>query len=316
MTRESLREYQLIREEMRGVKDCMTNYVGYMLGGSGAAIFGFTALSISGVGYIGLAYSALMMSLLVSMVLLVIFYKFHSHNRYAGYCKLLSFEKFEYLATVRPVQLFTWETCLEMLRGAETKPNTLYEIVDRFDFFDSIRVELIKKLNDYLGPRNGKNLPQSAPADERGFWRGFKRLFLALLGQSKTISWGFPPYVVAVFFVLCTGFLAVGVYSTLVGVFGDVSKELFSNTSHKYILEGVTLLILIMQAFLWRLFCRRLQSLMEGSATVEAFFWLFLPIRASLLFSQNIAPQYPDITPQKKNDGIDGSNYSLKTDLT
>jgi len=44
MQPENLREYEIIRNEMFTVKDCITKYIGYVFAGFGAAIYGLVRI--------------------------------------------------------------------------------------------------------------------------------------------------------------------------------------------------------------------------------------------------------------------------------
>ena len=85
-------EYEMIRNEMQQLKDSITNYFGFVLGGFGASIIGVSLLGGEKLPShaSGLALTGLILAATVSLILRVLFYKFYSHNRYAGYCKLLN----------------------------------------------------------------------------------------------------------------------------------------------------------------------------------------------------------------------------------
>lgn len=289
MRTESLEEYRLIRDEMKAVKDCMNTYIGYVLGGSGAAVFGLTALASVRVNYSAMAYTALMMSLLVSMVLLVIIYKFYSHNRFAGYCKLLSQEVFPADQETPGPNLFTWEICVQRLRAAEESPRLLLDWASQVKASEPDQSGLWWMMVQYMGDPAGAPTQRTAPVDRRRFWRGLWRLALALCGRSRTNSWGFPPFVVAVFFVPCTGFWALGAYSAAMAI-QNFMESLGNNCALLFVVATVS----VSQCLLWFRFCGRLEALMDGSATVEAFFWKFLPIRIDCLRAQKISAAYVD----------------------
>jgi DNA polymerase elongation subunit (family B) len=289
MRSESLQEYRLIRDEMKAVKDCMNSYIGYVLGGSGAAVFGLTALASVRVNYAAMAYTALMMSLLVSMVLLVIIYKFYSHNRYAGYCKLLSQELFLSQEDGQGADLFTWEICVQRLRAAETSPKLLLDWASEGKTAEPEESGLQWIIMQYVGDPTGAPRHRAAPVDKWRFWRGLRRLVLALCGRSRTNSWGFPPFVVAVFFVVCTGFWAFGGYSGVMAL-----QDFMDSPANNGALAFVVATVCVAQCLLWFRFCGRLEALMEGSATVEAFFWKFLPIRMDCLMAEKITATYVD----------------------
>jgi hypothetical protein len=282
MTSQTLREYQLIREEMKLVKECMTTYVGFVLGGTGLAVYGLTSLGSKDVGYLGMAYTAFMMSLLVALVLLILFYKFHSHNRFAGYCKLLSQETFNYSGLSPAPDIFGWEICLEWLRRSEARPGMLSEFARETVLTDPTQDGLLRVLARYAVDQAG-----SWRKKQRLSWLGLERLASTIFDRTTTTSWGFPSFVAGVFFVLCSGFLVFAGYCT-VSAFTCHCTPL----KDRIVLIAVGLSVLVVQAFLWRSFCIRLHRLMASSTTVEGFFWRFLPIRARYLVLQGIAPRY------------------------
>lgn len=88
MQPENVREYEMVRQEMSSVKDCITKYIGFVLGGSGAAIFliarmghntGEKVLIMNDYETCLICYA---ITTIINFVLLILFYKFHSHNRF------------------------------------------------------------------------------------------------------------------------------------------------------------------------------------------------------------------------------------------
>jgi hypothetical protein len=303
MENQSIQEYKLVREEMTRLKDCLTNYVGFALGGSGAAIMGITSFRDLWSEIIGMPFVALILSLLVSMVLLIIFYKFNSHNRFAGYCKLLSYERFVMYPANLATQIFSWEICLGQLRRTEINPAEFRNIIHSIICHKPTKSQMERKLEEHTGPQiNFKNL-----------CRGFRYLVFAPFGQPKANSWGFPPLVTSVFFLLSTFFLGLGLFGILrpfrdMGLFEiamafpaeglseivivffnsmDFGKCLFLISIGAFLIFGVIIL--------WSMFCCKLRLLMEGSIMIDAFFWRFLPIRIEFLNSNNIIPEYINI---------------------
>jgi len=118
MQNPNITEYKSIREEMSDLKTCMTHYVQMVLGGSGVIITVFAALSKSSdQSSTSLAFSLLSLAiiLVLSCILEILFYKFHSHNRYAGYCKALTVERYTYSES-SPEHIILWEVALSDLR--------------------------------------------------------------------------------------------------------------------------------------------------------------------------------------------------------
>lgn len=45
MQKQNIREYELARKELFDIRNCITTYVGFVIGGSGVAFMGITLLS-------------------------------------------------------------------------------------------------------------------------------------------------------------------------------------------------------------------------------------------------------------------------------
>lgn len=106
MQKENVEEYKLIRQEMLSLKNCITNYVGMALAGTGAAVAAYAILPNGKTST--LALSALSLALIITLILNVLIYKFHSHNRYAAYCRLLEQEHWTLSRHVDSVYLWNW----------------------------------------------------------------------------------------------------------------------------------------------------------------------------------------------------------------
>lgn len=281
MQAENLQEYTLIREEMIQLKDCVTSYMGFVLGGSGLAIFGLA--SIEPVSGSVMAYFSLILSLIFSLVLVILLYKFNSHNRYAGYSMLLNQERHDKNQTDmnNQTQLVAWELCMERLRRSDIKPKQLTLLLTKIK--TQMDPETIKDLawiiNKYTGP--------NPPIDKGKRIKGAYHLILSLRGKVKTNSWAFPAFVVSVFFTLILAFILAGIYGLVI-----FSLDAKSISRELVVLWVVSLTILTMQGYLWQTFCGKLYALMSGSATVDGFFWRFMPIRAAYLNEYHINPNY------------------------
>jgi hypothetical protein len=182
MQPENIDEYKVVREEMLRLKDCMTNYVGMALAGAGAAIAAFAVLPNRNPPT--LALSALALALIITLILNVLIYKFHSHNRYAAYCKLLAQE--HWIRAQRTGPFYLWELLLSELR--------LFSIEQK------------------------KSRRQSER--RRHPFKGVSLLWNALFhGARNWSTWEFPFYVVAIFFALVLLFFSASVYfAMLIGI--------------------------------------------------------------------------------------------------
>ena len=88
------KEYLRIREEAESVKICMTDYVKFLVLGIGVAFYawGNSVVTVAPEKLWIIALSAFCIAVISGLLLLVLIYKFISHNRYVGYCQALSLE--------------------------------------------------------------------------------------------------------------------------------------------------------------------------------------------------------------------------------
>jgi hypothetical protein len=185
----NIKEYELIRQEMTTVKECITQYLGFVLGGTGIAVYAILAMSNTGTRFCEVAFISFVLSIMMSFVLLVLFYKFYSHNRFAGYCKLLNQEDLGSSDDGKDVCLLSWEVCIERLRASDSSPNVASDLVNKVKIQNiEDRVSLGLLINEYIG--------KNPPGDRNKFLRGLKILLLAMIGSIETRSWGFPPIIV------------------------------------------------------------------------------------------------------------------------
>ena len=301
MQNSNVKEYSSIRMEMNNLKECITKYIGYAFAGSGAMIYGLARIESSNTGSISheIAFIAAAFSMLLSLILLVIFYKFDSHNRFAGYCKMLNHEHHEQLSeeskktiaensqedkpqTIagkpdNTQDLFSWEVSVGDLRWLESMPENLGHVLKKLDISEPDKTKLRPEIENCLGKQPG--------IDDEKYLRGFGILIKTLfLKNIRTYSWGFPPLVVIIFLFLVSGFLLSSWFVTYkIGFITNISLLVFES--------GVT----VFQLLLWIHLCGRLFSLMNGSTTVYSFFWKFIPLRALFLNKFGIKPSYISI---------------------
>lgn len=283
MQSQNVREYELVRQDMVEIKECITKYMGFVLGGSGAAIFGLSALKFSTQECFALAYASSFLTVSITLVLFLLFYKFTSHNRFAGYCKLLNHERYRKNNNCSFPQLLTWEMCMDRLRASDLI--SAQESVEKFEDIDISEIDgqNKKRLFHLLEKLSGKE----ASVDKNKHTKGFKLLLKTFRGKSSSSSWGYPPFVVTLFFLLCLGFLSTGIFGTILSIFDGKILAL-----SKLTLCVIMIIILICQYIAWRFFCGKLYSLMEGSNTVDAFYLRFIPIRTEILNELEIIPHY------------------------
>lgn len=281
MQHENITEYKLIRKEMLNLKDCITNYIGFVLGGSGAAVFVLFSISGPSASVFGKAYTALVISTIISLVLMILIYKFNSHNRFAAYCKLLNHERYELPVDFNSNELLlSWEITVERLRYSDINDQWLINLAKKgIEAKELDEKKLVKLLEKYTGKK--------ADVDNKKLRKGVWLLPKTILGRAVSKSWGFPPFVVAIFFLLCFGFFIVGLYETY-----EVIRLNSIEGTDQIILGLFAIFILIIQTSLWWRYFGKLHTLMKGSATVSGFFIRYLPIRIRFLNSYGIIPRF------------------------
>ena len=250
-------EYKLVREEMLEVKNCITHYMGYVLAGSGAALAFIAAIKKAGNFDYVIAYVCLLYSLIITLITIILSYKSVSHNRFAGYCQLLSVERHENpLPNETPQQLFGWEYILSKMRR------------------ERAGIMLRDSLNPQIKPKRRANTGDKS-ADFRAPRKraGAKILFRAVVSGTRSNSWEFPPLIISICALFSTCFFIAGL-----GFFFSFSsfEGLFDFTAARWKLEYLHLLavipVLFLQIMLWRRLKSELFNLMNGEATIERFY--------------------------------------------
>lgn len=301
MQKQNIREYEIVRSELVNIRNCITNYIGFLIGGSGFAFIGLVfVVNYSQEKLLAQVGIPLVLSTLITMTQMILFYKFLSHNRYAGYCKLLNHELHEPFAEEAPldndVDIILWEACMDTLRKSDfdesllekalgSKVVKLCEEEDNEDEDVLRNKKLFVKMIDDISKKN-------APVD-KGIWRhlyGFKYL-RAIFGSNKADSWPFPALVNAIFILLTPLFLITAVYFLIAKMPQEDGQFVWQKV---YLLCLVaTILVCVYHFIMWVIFAGKLFTLLQGRNTVDHFCWRFLPFRAQLLnSSKRIRPKY------------------------
>ncbi|MDD4874380.1 MAG: hypothetical protein PHE15_05330 [Dehalococcoidales bacterium] len=275
------KEIELIRKEMTSLKDCITKYVGYVFAGSGAAVYGIARMNrlqdsiLNNDISFGMSFVSFVISVIISFITVIIFYKFHSHNRYAGYCKVLSHEKYTFPDGKEIKLTFSWEMAVGKLRCLDLDSEKMKELIKKTK---------INKISEKEKEKLGDRIVELIDSiDKKGkFFDGLKILAIALTGKVESRSWAFPPFVTSICFILSLGFVAAGHFLA------------FNKGFSFNFLLVIAIITSIFQIVLWWRLIKKLDDLMNGNLTVESFFLKLLPIRSSYLNSYDIIPEYLD----------------------
>jgi len=289
-------DYHFIREEMKNLKNCITHYLGFVLGGSGVSFIGFYTIDNHVDKYELIAFISLILAVTISIVLFIIFYKFNSHNRYAGYCKLLNQEQLKTEDTQvsqKNYDVTSWEICMDRLRISDFEDKPFEDLLPDLVGDDIIKAD---KINEIL-ELSGKN----KKADEGRYLKGIKIILEILRGKVQSKSWQFPIFVVGVFISLATIYVVFSLFS--MWQVHPIFKNTFSIHNIDLSIISYALLLLVFTG-MWIAYFGKLANLMCGSATVDAYCWKFLPARYGFIKRKSMDIKYSLIT-LKENVKVD-----------
>ena len=335
MRNENIEDYKLSRNEMREVKNCITTYMGYTFGGAG--LFAGALVFLKSGDFdtnIALAFCNAIcgISIIVSLVLWVLFYKFNSHNFHAGYCKLLNKESWLLRPGAPPESshkksddFLAWEWCIGELRKINTKPGELHRIL-KYDLCDGIyrggaggitilKDEIIKEIEHHSTRfrlrkrdldlqiedvtedgfasddiRDEKKKAREGHVNKWKRWKGLGILFRGVFGRTSPSSWGFPVTVTVsylvlhlVMFVTCLAILGMNYPGGLNPAWDQPLKFVAAVPAFYASSAALLVFTFVVQVAFWLTFSGKLFALMRGDATVEAYQWRFVPVRAYVL---------------------------------
>ena len=298
-------EYRIIRDEMQRLLNCITTYLGYVLGGFGASVVTIFAVIgsaskisiVAGDSQTAVAETAalvamvlLLLAIAMSMVLQIIFYKFNSHNRYAGYCKLLNQEQLILSTPINPapgagaIDVMSWETCVDRLRDSDfdsvTHPNPIPPIVPGLVGAHVINAGDSSEITSRVGPDKS--------VDKHKYVNGFWLICQSLIGRVTTRTWQFPLYVVGVFLAITLIYIGLSIYAIHTRI-PELIRGISDGSSYYGLIYAVLVAIL---AVMWLAFFGQLHTLMKGSATVDSYCWRFLPLRFEFIRKKHPTIEY------------------------
>jgi hypothetical protein len=281
MESQNIEEYKELRHEIMELKGCITTYVGFVLLVVSPA-FWELAKSITSQANPIMSFVALIVGIGLKVVLFLLLYKFNSHNRYCGYCKLLEQEVFcgkdKSPKDRNPGIVFLWEICLDRLRSSSSRKDGLDIEIERYRGSQPSKDTLLKMSRKYSGP--------APTADEHRLRKGWKLLFKSESEGRGT--WQFPLHVAKVFAALDFGLFLLG----LVLFRPSASQILQGRSLQAPLLFLLWLSFLGLLVFLWLQFMAGLYRQMRGSETVDAFCWKFVPIRYRILENLGLTDGY------------------------
>jgi hypothetical protein len=265
MQKQNFQEYVSLRKEIDSIKKCVTDYMGFLILGIGAAFSVWGTIGAKSTEtynvILPLGYSSLAISMVAVFMLFILIYKFISHNRYVGYSILLTQEIWNEKSNKKfdGDSLMLWELCVNQLRKKEVIGSA--------------------KITEELVAFNKQNKVIDVEPTPSTISTGIWFLFKALFRVQKTTSWGFPLTIVRIFVVVVWSCVVFGTYALYPTIFAAE----FGWHNASTIATGFLVVVVVSQIFLWLNIATKIHSIMVGSSTVTSFANRFRPLRKQAL---------------------------------
>lgn len=268
MQKQNVSEYKAVREELERVRNCITSYVSFVVLGSGPAFAFLAGKAADKQPNLPMGFASILLGIVATLVLFLLSYKFTSHNRFAGYTKLLTHERFDPAAKIDE-EVFCWEICLDKLRASDSDKKRYNELI-QYCQENKTSIPTIPDLEAMVEPYSG-------PSPKKNRWAFLKGWPLMFFMLEKSGSWKLPLYIARIFATIVLAFGAFAItFARRSFHFRDLRAEHYTFL----VLAGILIIM-------WIEFVSKLYRQMLGSETVEAFCCKFVPIRLRLLRELN-----------------------------
>lgn len=297
MKSHNVKEYELIRKEIEELKKCINQYISYLFGGSGIALC--TIFLNNSYSPLIISIISIIVAILVMSLNYLLLYKYISHNRYAGYLRLISQElkhsKLENseFSNEDIKELYLWELCVSQLSlfkscSSVEKINQKFDKV-KFKLSDAHFKDESEKL-DYINKNINDYLTNPPQIDNKSFKKGVNELIQQAIGNRTSSSWGFPLYTSFIVYIIALFFSSGSIIFFLkyLKIENICNISIFLSREESYLF---IILLLIFSLFVYRSI-KKLAKIMLGSNTVIAFCWSFLYFRVYFLNDLGIYPTY------------------------
>ncbi len=278
MQKANIDEYKELRREISMLKNCITTYVGFVFLVVSTAVWQLARAVPTRPDHT-MSLVALVTCVGLNIVLFLLLYKFNSHNRYCGYCKLLEQEVFAGGGVEDDDTVFLWETCLDKLRQSDFWKRGLVSEIQSYKGEYPSKDTLLEMAPRYSGV---------APSDDEPRYRDGWRLLLGSEHEERG-TWQFPLHVVRIFAAIDLGLIALSIVLFVPKDNARSVQHYIASHLHSSLLWLAFFVLLLL---LWRSLLAKLYRQMQGSQTVDAFCWKFVAIRNRVLRDLGLASHY------------------------
>lgn len=265
MQAQNVEEYKAIRDELARVRSCITSYVSFVVLGSGPAFAFLAGKTSDKPSDVAMGFAAILLAILSTLVLFLLSYKFTSHNRYAGYSKLLTHERFS-SKDLENEDIFFWEICIDKLRATDSN-KTRWKAFLSYCAKNRKCIPQIPNLRLLVKRFSGPHPTKDKCAWIRGWW------LLLSWSRENSGSWKLPLYIARIFGTLVIAYVVFAIIFLLRSV-----RHRNFGSEHYALLSLFPVLLA-----LWMVFVTKLFRQVRGSEKVEAFCRKFTPFRVMLL---------------------------------
>ncbi|MEO0527938.1 MAG: hypothetical protein AAFZ89_11970, partial [Bacteroidota bacterium] len=304
MLKGSTKEYELLKSDVKEIKACITNYLGFIIGANGIILLLFNVLK-SNTEQPFCEPEALLWILITGVVIIlslyfIISYKFDSHNRHVGYMhllsqeikhiqinenKLLSIDEYDTLdkglegkiVTDLDRDIMGWDLIMSRwcsrIKTSEYPEKSMNKLDFRFQLWTGNDYQQLKKYRDNTIIQDFFERliwilckPFNIVDDKRNLYEKF-----------RIKSWNYPKYI----FLLTTVLLA--------SISFFIVKQILDITPY-----GSAMLFYYAVPLLsvWVFFLIDLLRLRYGNRSIDFYCWAFMPFRVQFLNQFGVRPIY------------------------
>jgi len=312
------KEYELLKKDITDIKKYINDYIGYIIGTNGVAFGLFAYLSLDK----GSSFDAKFISLFLGLSILfflysIVIYKFNSHNKLAGYIRLLTQEvdyidlnKKDNTCVCSDVNFqgsfLSWEFVMsrwDSLIVRNNCPRKTFESLQfyfqpqnfeldldtaktkdelKFEFFNKKKKSLKKKRCDFMCKLIFLNYQKLDSLIS--VFKPQKKIY----SKYHISSWKYPKVIFLIFTVLYSFFLFSLIAILILPYYGYLKP--FKPSSFHFLVYFIPIVISLLMYFLF--FFKEYIRVLRKDKSVDFYCWAFLPFRVKLLNQYDFEPIY------------------------
>lgn len=291
----NVKEYEILRQEVLEVRNCIRSYLNILVGGSGLGFIAISFLKANQLSPRVSLFLTLSILLTITAIYYILLYKFISHNRFTGYMKLISEElilekikKKEY-----PSNLIGWDVCISQLQNStkiEHFPQKFWKTKLKFIFISITSTPKNKADTLEIIKNKWQDLNLFAPrVDKKSLLQGLELIFTGIRKKDGTTSWKYPlyiTYIVIVFSIILEG---ISIYFATQS---DLDIYYRKYTWKFIVIVSYIIITQFILIFTWIRSISELYKITKGSKTISSFCWKFLQYRILFVNQQGFIPMY------------------------